>query len=308
MAGSALPGVRVGPLDPDATAGFGQVSQNNSARQLIRLHKQLHPPSMVRALARKRDDPRTAGLDLDEVEEYVCGLEHDNGDPLVPKGAKVVGAAVRGDPRTGQVVTFQYEMPSGRVGKWFAPYLPESLPVSHEAGLENTRTHEMRERGLVAFDSEGTRAEILERHNAELRRQVRALTSYVEGGGDGEPPAGAAVDGRNQAVIADENERLGRELQETKARLAQFEAVAAAHGGGTSLAGADETVAPTDRVASVDEPVEGYDNLKADEAIKFLKDEGTDNETRERVLAYEKTHANRSTVVSAGEQSLGASS
>lgn len=305
MAG--LPGVNVGPLDPDSTSQFGNVAQNNSARQLIRLHRQLHPPAKIRALARPLDAPRTKGLDLDEVSQYIGGLTHPNGDPLVPEDCKIVGAAVRGDPRTGQIVTFTYEMPSGRVGKWFAPYTAEALPDSFDQGAEYTRVHEMKERGLVAFDSEGTRAEVLERHNAELRRQVRALQAFTQGGGEGEPPAGAEVDGRNQAVIADENERLGRENEELRARLAQYDAIAGAQGGGANLAGVEEVVPPQDTVASADEPVAGYDNLKADEAIALLKAEDTDEETRQRVLEYEKSHANRRTVVSAGEQALGAS-
>lgn len=304
----SLPGVKVGPLDPDATSGFGQVAARNSARQLIRLHRQMYPAALKRALVRPRDDARSSTLDHEEVAAYVGGLTHPNGDPVLPDGARVVpgSAAVRGDRRAGQVLTFAYELESGRVGKWYAPYLPEHLPQSHEAGEEAARIAQLREQGLVAYDSEGTRVEILQRHNAELRREVNSLREFVHSGGEGEPPAsGAAVDTRDQANIADENERLGREVQELRERLGQYEALQAAQGGGVPMGGVGETLPPSDTVASADEPVEGYDALNADQAKKLLCDESTDNETRQRILEYERTHANRSTVVAAGEKALG---
>lgn len=299
-----LPGVKVGPLDPDSTSQFGQVNARNTARQLIRLHRQMFPPQKVRALSRPLDEARTKGLDYDEVEEYLRGQQHSNGDALLPDDHKLVGAAVHGDPRTGQVLTYQYETPSGRVGKWYAPYTDEALPISFDAGAELTKVKEMKDRGVVAFDSEGTRTAILERHNAELRRQVGALQKFVQGGSQGEAPTGAEVDTRNQATIADDAERLGRENVELKERLAQFEALHGAQGGGVPTAGIDETIAPTDSVASADEPFEGYDDLKATEVVTKLKADETTNEEREAILAYERTHANRGTVVSAAEQTL----
>lgn len=299
-----LPGVRVGPLDPDSTSQFGQVSAKNSARQLIRLHRQMYSPAKVRALSRPLDEPRTKGLDFEEVENYLRGLEHPNGDPMLAEGHKLVGAAVRGDPRTGQVVTFQFQTPSGRVGKWFAPYHDEALPDSYAAGTELTRVKEMKDRGVVAYDSEGTRTTILERENAELRRRVAAMDAFVKGGSQGDPPTGAAVDTRNQAMIAEQAEQLGRENQELKERLAAYEAHTAAQGGGLPTAGIEETLPPTDGVASQDEPFEGYDQLKATDVVARLKADETTNDEREAILAYERTHANRGTVVSCAEQTL----
>jgi hypothetical protein len=304
----ALPGVKVGPLDPEATQAFGQVAQGNSARTLIRLHAQMHPPVLRAALTRPLDEARTAGLDFDEVQGYVGGLAHDNGDPLVPADSEVVGAAVRGDRQTGQVLTFQYRLPSGRIGKWFAPYGQEHLPTSFEVGAENARIKKMQDRGLVAFDDEGTHTEILRRQLAEAKRETAALREFVHGGGQGDAPEPGATDTRDQANIAAENERLGRENVEMRERLAKLEALVGAAGGGVPTGGLEEEQRqgepPQDTVRSADPPVDGYEGLRGDQAIALLKDEGTSDDQRRAILEYERTHANRRSVVGAGEQLL----
>lgn len=308
-----LPGVRVGPLDPDATESFGQVSKRNSARQLIKLHGQMYPPALKRALVRPRDDARSEALDHDEVVKYIAGLTHENGDPVIPEGAEYVpgSAAVRGERRGEQILTFLYQLPSGRTGKWHAPYSKDVLPTSHDQGTERVRVEEYRERGLVPYGSDSTRAQILERQLAETRSERDRLREYVKGGGQGDPPEESGdgpdrVELANQEGLAAQLEDANREREELRQRLAQFEALSAAQGGGLSTSGIEETIPPEgSNVRTENEPVAGYDNLKADEAVKLLRDENTDEETRQRILAYERTHANRKSVTSAGEQSLG---
>lgn len=296
----ALPGVKVGPLDPDATESFGQVSAHSNARTLIRLHARMHPPELTRHLARKLDPSRTKGLLLSEVRSYLAGLKHDNGDPYVPKGAMVEGAAVRGEPDTEQVLTYVYRNAKGRTGKWFAPYTADALPDSYESGTELSKVKEMRDRGVVAFDSEGTATEILRREAAELRRQNDALRKMAEGqaaNADGELPEAPAGDTRPSNVIVDDNEQLRRQNEELLARVADLEAAVDAPPG--------EKDASLPDTASASPPVEGYENLNANDAIKFLKADDTSPEAREAILAYERSHANRRSVVAAGEAVVG---
>lgn len=303
-----LPGVKVGPLDPDSTAGFGHIASHNNARQLIRLHRQMHPPELLRALARPLDEARTKGIDLDEVGEYIGGLSHPNGDPVLPQGARVSGAAVRGDRQTGQVLTFTYTLPSGRVGKWYAPYGPEELPASFDAGAEFAKVAEMKDRGVVAFDSEGTQTEILRRQLAESRREAAALRRAAERRGTADDVVGpgdsAELDTRDSANIAEENEQLRREVQELRERFAQQENLEGAGGGFVPTGGLEQDFPPRDNVASADPPFEGYDDLKADDVCKRLKAGETSDEERRAILDYERTHANRKSVVGAAEESL----
>lgn len=304
----ALPGVKVGPLDPDATSEFGQVAAKNSARTLIRLHRQLYPADLLRHLARAIDPERTKGLDLDEVTDYLGGLEHDNGDPLVPDGAMLVGATVRGerrDPR-GQVLCWQAQLSSGRIKKGYAPYNADVLPDSFDAGAELVKVKEMTDRGVVSFDSEGTRTQILERQLREKTREARALRAYVDGHGD-EPDeesgdaSAADIDLRDGNNLAEDNQRLCRENAEMRERLAKLEALVGSVGGGVPTGGLEQDI-PHDSVASADEPVDGYDDLNADVAARLLRSDDIDVDTRERILAYEQTHKNRKSVVAAGRE------
>jgi hypothetical protein len=271
-----LPGVKVGPLNPDSTAEFGQVSGTTSARSLIRLHTRAHPPALVQALSLKLDPERTKALDLEEVEDYLAGEKLENGDPVVPKDARVVGCAVRGERDGPQVLTFVYALPSGRTAKWFADYTEDALPDSYAEGTENVRIDELRKRGLVAAE-----------HNA----------------GEG---LDRVKKDPEKSRLQRENERLRRELEAAQAAAPQSvttpEADGEDDGDGDDGSGDGEK----QQAAAESEPVEGYDKLKAPEAAKLVKSEDTDDETRQRILDYEKTHANRKGVVAAAEESLGA--
>jgi hypothetical protein len=325
---SALPGVKVGPLDPDSTSQFGTVSQSNSARQLIRLHTQMNPPGLRRALSRPRDDERTLGIDIDEVREYLDGLKRENGDPLVPEGAVVVSAAVRGDHLAGQqILTFSYRLPSGRVAKWHAPYNADVLPDSYDNGSRLSQIKTMKDRGVVAFDTEGTQAEIQRRQLTEARREIAALRKAAEGRG-GADDAVSAGDGEGEPDTRsgeernDELEQLRRANQEMRDELVQLRAVQNLGAGEVPTGGLEADLAtspgqageggeadpPGDNVASQDPPFEGYDELKADQVAAHLKHEDRTAEERQAILDYERTHANRKTVVGAGEESLGSGS
>lgn len=303
-----LPGVKVGPLDPDATAEFGQVAQKNSARTLIRYHLQQHPVHLRRELSRKLDPERTKGLDLDEVKSYLGGLKMDNGDPCVPDGAQVVGASVRGESDQDQVLTFTYRKFSkngtaGRSGKWYAPYNEDVLPSSYASGSDLRRVREMKDRGVVEFDREGLHTQVTERQLREARRENAALRKLVEGqGGDaGDVPA-AETDARPDNVIADENQELGTENAELKERVRLLEQHFNATGQPLPEKAPDADAPAT---AAEEPPFEGYDDKRADELAKFLKAEDTSDEQRNAVLDYERSHANRKGVVAAAEESLG---
>lgn len=310
----ALPGVRVGPLDPESTAGFGQVSAQNSARQLIRLHRQLHPPALLRSLARPRDEAHSqAALEnLGAVQSYVDGLTLENGDKVLPEGGRVNGAAVRGESATGRVLTFTYSLPSGRTGTWHAPYNRDVIPEVFDAG-ERFKASERAKREGLPLDYEGTRTEILERHNQELRRERDALRATLERGGDApDATPDPSIDLRPQAAIAADLEEKGREVQELRERLARYEALEQAQGGNVNVAGVQETIRPeggpedgpglSGGVAAEDPPFDGFESMKADDVNAYLKASERTDEERRAVLEYERTHANRKSVVSTAEQ------
>jgi hypothetical protein len=203
-------------------------------------------------------------------------------------------------------------VPTGRSGKWHAPYNRESLPMSFDAGENYTRIKEMKDRGLVALDSEGTHTQILERHNADLRREIDALRNQVESQTTGDDaPAGESEDSRRPEGIAAENEDLGRENEELRERLAQYENLMNAAGGGMPTGGLEAAAAgsePNDQTtAGQDPPFAEYDSMNAVTLAAWLKDPERTSEERQAVLDFESTHANRRTVMSAAEQTLGLS-
>lgn len=308
-----LPGVKVGPLDPDSTAGFGQVSKNASARQIIRLHSQMHPPELRRALSRPLDPERTKGIDYDELEDYLGGLSHGNGDPYIPDGASVVGASVRGEPRTGQVLTYTYRLQSGRTGKWHAPYGANELPISFDSGAEFAKVKEMRDRGIVSFDSEGTRTEILSQQLVEARRESAALRKAMEEGTPAPERTGGDTDTRNGESLAEDLERTNRENEELKTELAQYRALHDAEGGGTATRGVEETIPGSGQgeqptTVTQEPPFPEYEDMKADQLVGLLKSPETPDETRQAILDYEASHANRKSVVGAAQETLGSGS
>lgn len=287
---SGLPGVKVGPLDPDKTADFGVVSQRNSARQLVRLHTQAYPASLVSALARPLDEERSLALDMEEVAEHLDGLTLANGDPVVPDGCRVVGANVRGDRDREQVLTFTYQTPSGRTAKWFTEYSEASLPVSFADGADRVRIADLRKRGIAVVGGESAGGHVstdaaLQRENAKLQRKLDELTS-----------------GKLDGLL---RERIAALSAEDLARVAAGEdpEEAAEVDGDPEDENSGEAPAPS---AAQDPPFDGYDDKPAPELVKLLKADDTSDEERQAILDYEKTHHNRKSVVGAAEQQLGA--
>lgn len=280
MSGS-LPGVKVGPLDPDRTSDFGQVAATHSARTLIRLHSQAYPPALTGALALKQDMQRTQGLDMAEVSDYLGGLELENGDPAVPKDAVVEGAAVRGERDGRQVLTYTYRTANGRTAKWFAPYSEDALPKSFEEGAERVYLHDLQEKGLVA--------------QAGSAAGERGTTRMASEAGD------VRLAGDNDDLRGRLDE-LQKRLDEAEAKRREAERAAAA----APEPDADADDAQREPVASQEPPLEGYDDLKAADLAKKLKDTNTSEAEVQAVLDYERTHENRRSVVGAAEARLGA--
>jgi len=265
----SLPGVNVGPLDPDRTASFGQVSGRTSARQLIRIHAQSHPLVLQKALARKQDDERSKALDMDEVRDYLDGVTLPNGDPAVPDGSEVVGAAVRGERDQPQVLTYTFRVKeSGRTAKWFADYSADVLPESFAAGSDRVHLAELRERGV-------------------------AVTESSIGAAPKRP--------RREAPKDDpEKDELLRRVEAAEARVAELEAEAEA------AAGSDDVAEqPGEGALAAEPPFDGYEDVNAAEMVKLIKSDETTDEEVQAILDFEKTHANRKSVVGAAEVALG---
>lgn len=144
-----LEGVRIGPMDPDSTADFGTVGAKNSAKMLIRRHAGMHPPQLVGVISRTRQNERSRVLDMGEVREAAEGRIKDDGQE-VPEGFYITGAAVRGedDKPSQQVVSFTYQLPSGRQGKGALPYNADTVPDSVAAGDESVRIADAKKHGL----------------------------------------------------------------------------------------------------------------------------------------------------------------
>lgn len=278
---SPLPGVNVGPLDPDRTASFGQVSGRTSARQLIRIHAQSHPLVLQQALVRKQDEERTKALIMDEVCDYLDGVTLPNGDPAVPDGTEIVGAAVRGERDQPQVLTYTFRVKeSGRTAKWFAPYNESALPESFAAGSDRVHLAELKERGVAVTESSIG--------SASTKRTSRA-----------------------ERADAAEKADLQRKLDEAEARIAELEAEEQPDDADADAAGAhaaddgDDSKAPDEGPAAAEPPFEGYEDVNAPEMVKRIKAEETTDEEVQAILDFEKTHGNRRSVVGAAEVALG---
>lgn len=276
-----LPGVRVGPLDPDRTADFGEVSGKNSARSLVRLHAQQYPSTLLAALGRRLDPERSKALDMDEVRSYLDGLTRENGDPAIPVGAEVVAASVRGERDREQVLTYSYRVESGRTAKWFAEYNADVLPISYEDGSDRVRVAEMKERGVVMSDpdvSAGGSTSKTDNENRRLKKELERLQGELA----------RVTQEVNRGATVPEPDALSPDAGDEPQEPAGDEPA------GDSIPAAE------------DPPFDGYDEMKAAEVVKQLKAEDTADVERQAILDYEKTHANRKSVVGAAEQSLGA--
>lgn len=276
----SLPGVNVGPLDPDRTASFGQVSGRTSARQLIRIHAQSHPLVLQKALARKLDDERSKALDMDEVRDYLDGVTLPNGDPAVPDGSEVVGASVRGERDQTQVLTYTFRVEeSGRTAKWFADYNADVLPDSFAAGSDRVHLAELRERGVAVTESSMSTAPKRSRREAPKDDPEKA--------------------------------ELLRRAEAAEARVAELEAeeepddADAADAEAAADDSADEKEQPGEGALAAEPPFEGYEDVNAAEMVKLIKSDETTDEEVQAILDFEKTHANRKSVVGAAEVALG---
>jgi hypothetical protein len=212
-----MDGVRLGPLDPDRGENFGQVGAQSSARQLIRHHVAMHPPVLIRALSRVRQDARSEAVDREEVEAAARKLYADAGEAL-PEDSRLAGFAVRGDDETPelQVVTFTWTTKGGRTGKGFVPYREMSSSV--EAGDEAVRIEKLKAAGLPwqpktlaqAETKADTRrlenADAMERELAELRRRLEAVEgqrptlAQSAGGGSGVASSPQTPEGGSASV------------------------------------------------------------------------------------------------------------
>lgn len=239
-----LPGVKVGPLDPDRTAEFGTVDSRNSARQLVKLHSRLYPADLRGVLLMPFNAPRSNSLDEAEVAEAVENARDRRGGRIIPENAVVVGVNVRGHEDKPQYVSLTYALPRqdggdgfGRTGKAFIPYNSDLLPKSVEAGDQRARIAELRAEGIA-----GETVGIMELFS-------KLLSGRSEAAGDEE-------DGDITARVAEleaaaERERTARE--EAEARLAEASAPEPPYEGWSP----DATVGDIeDAIGDIEDPLE----------------------------------------------------
>lgn len=175
-----MDGVRIGPLDPDKGERFGQVGGQTTARQLVRHHTRMLPPSVRAALTRQRNGPRSSALDADEVEKAIRKACKDAGEEL-PKDATIVGPAVHGeeDHPSQMVVGFTFTVESGRVGKGFIPYEKDALPKSLKAGNVAAEREKLKEQGIVQTVSSASDEESESADASALQKRVEELESQL---------------------------------------------------------------------------------------------------------------------------------
>lgn len=267
-----LEGARIGPLDPDAAESFGQVNASSSARQLMRHHLALYPPQLLAVLRLKRNDLRSDALDRDEVVAAGEALYTEDGADL-PDEFEVNGVAVRGEEDSKKYVTFTYKVPSGRTAKGAVPYDDENFPASIELGDEAIAVDKAKQAGMPWVP----------------KQVAEALGGGAEARKANKDSAAAARVTELEGQLAERDQQIKR-MRDESAPPPQ------------GPAGAAEPVDPA-LVDHSSEPWEGYDDSKADDIAKRLKDSG-DAATAEHVLAYESSGANRSTVTSAANAVL----
>lgn len=310
-----LDGVRIGPLDPDRAENLGQIGGQSSARVLIRHHIAMHPPALVGALSRERQDERSKAIDRDEAEKAIADAYEENGEPL-PEGSEINGLAVRGheDQPSRQVLTFTAATPSGRTVKGAIPYRDndDTLSRSIAAGDQVIRIRELKEAGLPwepgaiaeqvggiagtgvkaddgeaarlsdELDDAADREESLREENAQLRERLAQLegqrrTDEQKAQDDGDEPTRAGLPSDSGVVTSPQ----------------------AAEGGSVDLQDVGSAGEP-------EMPWEGFESANAQEVRARLRDNRDPAEAR-RVLAWEQRSdggANRSTVIAAANEVL----
>jgi hypothetical protein len=181
--GAALPGLKVGPLDPDSTAEFGRVSGRVSARQLVKRHAAAHPKDLVGQLTRAPDIEQSKALDIAEVTEAAANA----GIP-----GEVVGAGVRGERDQPQIVAVTYRVESGRTAKAVLDFTEELLPVSFRAGQQAVKIAEAKENGQPWLPPDviealagrapaaSAKASVSDEAVADLTREVGELRQMLE--------------------------------------------------------------------------------------------------------------------------------
>lgn len=190
---SAVPGLKMGPLDPDTTQDFGKVAGKTSARELVRHHQRAHPAELTKHLIRPQDVERSKALDMDEVKKASRRAE-------VP--GEVVGANVRGERDREQIVCVTFRVASGRTGKAVLPYTDRLLPDSVASGDEAVRIADAQRR-----DQPWLPQEVLDR---------------LAGGGDADTSARLAEleklvreqGGADTKVLLERIEELERQVEE----------------------------------------------------------------------------------------------
>lgn len=253
-----LPGVKVGPLNPDKTAEFGTVDARNSARDLVKLHARLYPADLRGVLLMPFNAARSHALVDEEVAKAVESSRDRRGGRIIPEEAEVVGANVRGAEDKPKYITFTYALPRqdggegpGRTGKAFIPYDEELTPDSVEAGDRRARIAELRaegiggetvgmmelfaqllssQRGGTADGEEGDLTERVAELEASAERERRAREDAEERLAEAqapEPPYEGwtpddSVD-RIEEVIGDTDDPLERELVKRRVRALEEE-------------------------------------------------------------------------------------
>lgn len=272
---NALPGVRVGPLDPDRGENFGMVAGGPTARQLVRHHMAQHPPQLLAQIGRVRQAERSDALDREEVEKAAKKFYKDAGEDL-PDGTTISGLAVRGedDKPDQQCVSFVFTLESGRTGKGAIPYA--DLKKSVKAGDEAVRIAKLKEAGLPWQASATAQAE--DSAGEDIRRRLADAEKRAE-----------------------EAEEKLREHEEQRPPIS--ERGGQAHDAAAATTGDVDTGAAGEAANGDAEPYEGYDSENAKDIAKYVREQD-DQQIAERVLAYEGKNANRKSVVSAANSVL----
>jgi regulator of replication initiation timing len=297
-----LDGVRIGPLDPDRGETFGQVGGQSAARRLVRHHAAMHPPALLRALRKIRQDARSEVVDRDEAEGFIRAVYAEAGEEL-PDDSTITGYAVRGDDDSPgeQVLTFTWTTKGGRTGKGFVPYGHDRLSSTRERGDAAVELNRLKTAGLPV---------------PEQLAAVAALKS------------GSSVPETDDELV-EENDRLDEENAELRARIAELEEQVASGeapveetpGPQTVEGGRDEVPEDSDGDGEeqTDEQAQaaalsaafpdGYDGVNAQDAKRKVRD-ANDPVLARAVLAEETAggSAGRGTVVAAANEVLDRSS